>query len=1299
MAALVLSGAGAAAGGALFGGAGAMAGRLAGAVAGSLIDRAVTGGGAQHVYQTREGPRLRDLDVMASQEGAPIPRVYGRARLSGQVIWATALVENVRTRTETTGGGGGGGGKSSSGSAASPTVTTTTTTYEYFANFAVGLCEGPIGRVLRVWADGKPFDLSGVDYRVYTGTEDQEADPLIVAKEGAGHAPAYRGLAYVVFERLPVAAFGNRMPQLSFEVMRPVGRLESQVRAITLIPGATEFGYDIQAVVRNLGPGRSAPENRHVSYAQTDVIAALDELQAVCPNLERLAIVVTWFGDDLRAGHCRIRPMVDNAAKDTHGATWSVAGLSRHAAYVVSQSEGRAAYGGTPSDASVRRLIAEVKARGLKVTLYPFVMMDVPSTNTLSNPWTGFAPQPAYPWRGEITCFPAPGVEGSPDGTGEAGAQVAAFLSGGGGSGWNYRRMILHYASLAMQAGGVDAFLIGSELRGLTRVRSTSGVYPAVDGLMSLAADVRALLGEATTITYAADWTEYGAHVVDDGAQEVRFPLDPLWAHEAIDAVGIDYYAPLSDWRDTPDHADRALSETIHDRAYLRGNLAGGEAYDFYYADDAARLAQTRSPITDGLGKPWIFRQKDLWNFWSQPHVERVDGVELASATAWVPQSKPVWLTETGCPAIDKGANQPNVFPDLRSDSGGVPHFSNRRRDDLIQRRYLETILAAFAPGSDLNPRSSLYDGHMVDPSAIHVWTWDARPYPVFPRAIDVWSDGPNWETGHWLSGRLGGGNMEGLLGAVISDAGFAHADVSALGEGPEGYVIDRPMAARAAIEPLARAYAFDAAENNGRLVFRPRGLAPIAELTLDDCVLPERGVPLRLTRAQETELPRQVTLSFSDVEGEYRRAAAASRRLTGGAAGLVQSDLAMVTTAHAAARRCDIWMQDLWAGRESADLILPPSRLALTPGDTIAISDETRRRIFEIVSMTDTAQRAVTARGIDPDVFDVPLALPVIAQPALPAAIGPVAVRLLDLPTFDASEPVVLTRAAIFADPWPGPVSLWRARDGLSFDLAGHVTAPAIMGETMNALPRGPVARIDHASVLHVQLYGGVLFSVPDSALLNGANLAALQRSDGACEIIQFGVAELIGENTYALSRLLRGQGGSEGAMSDPLPAGAGFVLLDAQVVPVARGLDMLGRPFTLRIVAASRDHADAAAVVVEHDPRATALLPYAPVHPTAQRNADGIVLRWIRRTRIDGDSWEALDVPLGEAQERYAVDILAGDTLLRSLETGTPQVLYPQADELADFGSLQTSLTLRVAQISASAGRGNAITATLSI
>ena len=118
-----------------------------------------------------------------------------------------------------------------------------------------------------------------------------------------------------------------------------------------------------------------------------------------------VSLVVSWFGDDLRCGQCRLRPGVENREKVTSPHTWSVAGVGREGAHLVSQVEGRPAFGGTPSDGSVIAAIADLKARGLKVTLYPFLNMDVPSGGE----------QPAYPWRGRITCDPAPGLAGSPD--------------------------------------------------------------------------------------------------------------------------------------------------------------------------------------------------------------------------------------------------------------------------------------------------------------------------------------------------------------------------------------------------------------------------------------------------------------------------------------------------------------------------------------------------------------------------------------------------------------------------------------------------------------------------------------------------------------------------------------------------------------------------------------------------------------------------------------------------------------------------------------------------------------------
>jgi hypothetical protein len=1295
MAALLLSFAGAGLGGSLFGSIGAIAGRIVGAVAGSVIDRALLSGGPRQVT----GPRLADLDVMSSTEGAPIPRVYGRARLSGQVIWATQLEEVVSTDT------------SSSGGKSIGAPQTATTTYSYFANFAVALCEGVVGHVGRIWVDGKLLDLAGVTWRFYPGTETQDPDALIVAKEGADNAPGYRGIAYVVFERLALANFGNRVPQLSFEIIRPIGELERMVRAVTLIPGTTEFGYEPSEVTQVLGPGAAGPENRHLAHAPSDVDASLDELQGLCPNLERVAIVVTWFGSDLRAGHCTVKPGVEIVGKTTSPLTWGVAGVDRSTAYLVSQIDGRPAFGGTPSDNSVADLIAALKARGLKVTLYPFLMMDIAAGNTLADPWTGAAAQPAYPWRGHITCDPAPGEAGSPDGTAAAATQVAAlfgtaapgdFTAAGGSVAytgpdeWTLRRMILHYATLAAAAGGVDAFLIGSELKSLTRVRSGSGVYPAVTQLVSLAADVKGIVGAGAAVTYGADWTEYGAHVVDPDASEVRFPLDPLWASPAIGAVGIDYYAPLADWRGSATELDRALTASIYERGYLARNLAAGEAYDFFYADDAARIAQARSPITDGgAGKPWVFRQKDLWNWWANPHYERVGGAELATPTAWVAQGKPIWLTEIGCPAVDKGANQPSIFPDPKSADGGVPYFSDGSRDDLMQRRYLEAALATFDPAfgaSDAgNPVSTVYGDRMIDAGAIHLWTWDARPYPVFPAALDVWSDGGNWETGHWLTGRLGSTPMAPLIAAILADSGIGNVDATSLLDGPEGYVIDRPMTPRDAIEPLTLAYAFGATEDGETLHFVPRGGDPVMTLGEDDLVLAdEASAPAQLTRTQESELPREVSIAFTDSGSDYRRSAVASRRLVGQSSATAQADLAVITDDAAMRRRADIWLQDVWVAREAAEFALPPSRLALTCGDVIAATIGGRQRLLELRQVVDTESRSVTAQAIDSNVFGMPLGTARRRVPKPPTVIAPAYAELMALPTLPGDAGAILLRAAIFASPWPGPIAVWESADGASFDRAATAVVPAVAGVTLDPLPAGPVSRWDRVNAFRVRVYGGALASASDLQVLGGANAAAVQRGDGGWEVLQFANATLTGDRTYQLSRLLRGQVGSEWAMGDPLPAGAPFVVLNEALVAVVRWLDALGRPLQLRIVAASRDYSDPSTVALAATPGATALTPLAPVHVGAIRAGDGIHIAWVRRTRIDGDAWEPADVPLGEDSEAYEVDVLSGTSVVRTLSAGTPAVLYPAASEIADFGAPQASLSLRVYQLSTTVGRG---------
>ncbi|QCI93545.1 phage tail protein [Novosphingobium sp. EMRT-2] len=191
MATLLLTAAGTAIGGPLGGAIGALAGRQ--------IDAAIIG------TRQIEGPRLKDLAVQTSSYGSALPLHFGTMRAAGSVIWATDLQEHA-TRE---------------GSKGRPTATR----YSYTASFAVALASRPVSGIGRVWADGNLLrgaagDLKvGGAMRVHTGYGDQPVDPLIAQAEGIDRCPAFRNTAYVVFEDLELADFGNRIPSLTFEVI------------------------------------------------------------------------------------------------------------------------------------------------------------------------------------------------------------------------------------------------------------------------------------------------------------------------------------------------------------------------------------------------------------------------------------------------------------------------------------------------------------------------------------------------------------------------------------------------------------------------------------------------------------------------------------------------------------------------------------------------------------------------------------------------------------------------------------------------------------------------------------------------------------------------------------------------------------------------------------------------------------------------------------------------------------------------------------------------------------------------
>ncbi|ACL59172.1 baseplate multidomain protein megatron [Methylobacterium nodulans] len=1301
MSTLVLSYAGKAVGTALGGPLGGVLGGIAGAALGGVADRALFS--HRPKPQIATGPRLSELYVTASSEGAAIARVYGRTRVAGQIIWATRLKETQAVETVKTRGGKG-----------MPQPKTYNVTYSYSVSMAVAFCEGPIQALGEVYADGKRIRLADYQARLYLGTEDQLPDPKIEAIEGA--APAYRGVAYLVFEDLPLAAFGNRVPVITAEIIRrpPAASarpaLEELITAVTLIPGMGEFVY-ATAPVKASEFGAIAGQN--TVSGGVDLLKALDQLQAEAPRCRHVALVVAWHGTDLRLSACRILPKVETAAKSTD-VPWRAGGLIRAQASVVSRdADGAPLLGGAPSDLSVVQAIGELKRRGLSVTLYPFLMMDIPAGNGLPDPYGG-PEQAAFPWRGRLSCDPAIGRPGSPDKTAAAAAQVAAFfgtvspadLAWTGATvscakaEWSFRRFILHCARLAEAAGGVDSFLIGSEMVGLTSVRSDAATFPAVAQLRALAADARAILGPRVEISYGADWSEYANYRPADGTGDVYFHLDPLWADANIDFIGIDNYMPLSDWRDGFDHLDAQDHNAIYDPEYLTQNIAGGELFDWYYPTLADRDAQNRVPITDTAhAEPWVFRIKDLRAWWLNPHHDRPGGVRQATATAWRPQSKPIRFTEVGCPAVDKGANQPNVFVDPKSSESFLPHYSSGRQDLMMQRAYLEATLR-YWQSPDGNPVSTVYGGRMVDPQRLFVWTWDARPFPEFPRQAAVWSDSPNYSLGHWLTGRLNLGLLPDVVADLCAGSG-APVDVSALHGIVHGYTVAEVQAPRDSLAPLRTAYFFDGVESGGAIHFRPLAQPPVAHFTEADLVASGAGPDYRRTRTDETALPAAVALSYLDPARAYQSAAVEARRAAGRSTAVSRTALPLCLEEGAARGLAQALLYQAVVEREAVGAVLPPSALALEAGDVVSLTLAGSRTDYRLTRLGLEAGRPVSAVRADSGIYAYRDGSASGRAPAPPATIGVGLFQVLDLPLLRADAVAHAPYFAGYTAPW-SPIAVLRALGGGPFAADAVVAARSIIGQLTAPLSSGPTQRWDRVSALDVQVPAGAeLTSAAEMEVLNGANAAALLTPSGEWEILQWATATLLGPGRCRLTTLLRGQRGTEFALGDPTPAGAPFVVLSEALVQSGMPLATRALPQAFRWGPAALPPEDASYAGATLTIAGAGLRPYAPVQARLRRQANGdLVLTWIRRTRLNGDAWEQTEVPLAEESEAYAVEIRdPAGAVLRTLQVSRPSLTYTAAEQAADFGGPVLRLSVAIHQLSATYGRGAALRTTLHV
>lgn len=1220
MATLVLTAAGNAAGGNIAGSLGSAIGGKLGSFLGGQLDNRLFGGSLNRV----KGGRLEDLAVQSSAYGRMIPLIYGNARIAGNIIWSLPIKEVAVTESISAGGKGGGG------------VSATETSYQYSITMAIAICEGVIDDALRVWADAKEVNLAAnaSSYRLYKGSETQNPDPTIESFEGVDKTPAYRGIAYIVVEDFPLAVFGNRIPNFTFEVRKTTAGsapMEDLVKSLVIIPGSGEFVYD--TTIQYKIPGYDAGGGTFIQQGsqekinqhnrdplKTDADFAIDQMLATFKNLEWVAVVVTWFGDSLDAGTCVIKPGVEyQASAKTSPDIWMVGDYTRSSARQITLVDGSPRYGGTPNDASLLRYLDRLKAKGIKIMFLPMFFMDMENK----------------PWRGRVT---------------GSSSNVSSFFT----KTYGYNAFITHYANLVKNK--VDAFAIGSELIGLTKIYTgtTNRSYPAVEKLVDLAETVKGIMGSSVKVTYAADWSEY--HHTDDG----WYNLDPLWASSNIDFVGIDAYFPLTD-----------APQTAYDEQKVMDGWVSGEGYEWYYTDGA------RTTKADLEAK---YAWKNIAWWWSNSHVN-----PNGSTTSWVAESKKIWFCEYGFPSLDGATNQPNVFYDPDSQESSFPRFSKGLIDFRAQRLGIAATEKKWQNSS------------MVEKKFL--WTYDARPYPYWPNLESIWKDGRLWKYGHWVQGKLGVSNLGAIISDLCKKAGLADSDfdVSKLNDLVDGYIITERASLRDAIEELQKAYFFDAVESDNKIKFVSRGGESAVTIVKNDLIPGKNGELFAISRIQELELPNLINIIYFNRSNNYQTGNQYAERLASSSKDSKSINLPIVFGDQTAKQIAEKMLYNIWMERVKYQFMLPIKYLAYEPTDIIKMDmgdDGMHQLRITSLELANPFLLKIQAVREDVSIYQPGNGSVLEATPTISVidALPKTRLELMDIPALPIDGVDYYLRAASigYEAAWNGSV-LYRSEDGGgNYNRLDLMNKKAIIGNSQNALSSGETDIFDYKNKLTVLLTSGTLASISEIALLNGGNLALL-----GDEIIQFRNATLIAAGKYELSQLLRGRFGTESFISTHA-VGDRFILLDDNISRFNMPHHLVG--FSLKYKPVTIGATLGVTTAQDFTYQARALKPYAPVHAKGEKDGSGnFIISWIRRTRISGEWKDYVDVPLNESAEKYELEIMDGANIKRMISASETSVTYTATQQVADFGAEQSSLSVRIYQLSTLVGRGYAYQVTV--
>lgn len=554
-----------------------------------------------------------------------------------------------------------------------------------------------------------------------------------------------------------------------------------------------------------------------------------------------------------------------------------------------------------------------------------------------------------------------------------------------------------------------------------------------------------------------------------------------------------------------------------------------------------------------------------------------------------------------------------------------------------------------------------------------------------------------------------GGTRLDVVVTDLMIRAGYSVSDfdVSALlpVEKPlRAFALSQVSSTRSALEVLQKCWHFECSTTDKLRLF-PRATTPVVRIPFADIGFSAStgGLddPLAIRMGNDLEMPAQIALTYPNMAGDYNADSQFSDRLISGQQSTQTMQVPVGMLPAEAKGVADALLMDAAAGLQSTNLSVPLKYAFVEPGDVVeAVARD--GRIYRLRVQTRKDQGIwleLECRLDDVGALDSAAITDegyITVQD--PASIPDTILHVLDAPLLrDADDQPGFYLAAapdsinVATDQWKGAnvASSW---DDVDYASLLSILEAATVGESLTVLPAwngGPV--FDEASVLRVEMLGQ-LSGTSRAAMLLDETVNALLVGD---EVVRFRNAELVdadedrGRYTYQLTGFIRGFRGTEWAMGGHT-AGERCVLLNRGVRRVNTQLNELQAQRWLKATTVGKYITDVQSQAFTNTGRA--LKPFAPVGLRAlTEEGVGVHLSWQRRTRLSYRyGGVSPSVPLGEATERYRVEVWQADALLRTEIVTQPRYDYTTTLAATDGLNAGDPVRFEVCQLSESVGAG---------